>query len=82
MAQKVPAIAGLAPWLAYDTHIAQRVQYIVAMALRTHADASQAELTRVLQQGLRGLGVSLATRQVQRLAEALALLPRAPRRRR
>ncbi|MCW2642008.1 MAG: hypothetical protein JWP76_4314 [Dactylosporangium sp.] len=77
MEQKVPAVSmdrvSLSP---YESHVAQRLQYVVAQVMTSHAGAPEADVARVLAERLRGLGVNPDLREVHQIAESIARMPK------
>jgi hypothetical protein len=64
-------------WSTYDSNVAQRMQYVAAQVISTHAGSPETEVARVLTQRLRGLGVNPNVREIAHLAETIAHLPKA-----
>jgi hypothetical protein len=62
----------------YESHVAQRMQYVVAQVVTTHAGAPEADVARILAERLRGLGVNPNAREVHQIAESIAHLPKQP----
>jgi len=56
--------------------VAQRIQYVVAQVADAYAGLPLNEVTDALARRLRGLGVNVTDRDVQRYAQAIAELPR------
>jgi hypothetical protein len=61
----------------YDRQVAQRVQYVVAQVINSHAGAPEEEVRQILTHRLRGMGVNPNPRETQQIAELIAGLPKA-----
>jgi hypothetical protein len=81
MDQKISPIAldKVSTSSAYDTQVAQRMQYVVAQIINTHAGSPESEVARVLTERLRGMGVNPNVREVASIAETIAKMPQTPR---
>jgi uncharacterized protein YpuA (DUF1002 family) len=78
MTQSIPPVSlDSVSGSAYQSNVAERVRYVVAQVMSTHAGAPEQEVQRVLTERLRGMGVNPSDRQVQQLAEMITRLPRA-----
>jgi uncharacterized protein YpuA (DUF1002 family) len=77
MKDKVPAVSmdriSLSP---HESHVAQRLQYVVAQVMTTHAGAPEADVAHVLAERMRGLGVNPNLREVHQIAESIARMPK------
>jgi hypothetical protein len=62
---------------ANDLRIAQRIQYVVAKVMNTHAGLPETDVLRVLNRRFLGMGISPNVRQTQQLAEIISRLPKA-----
>jgi uncharacterized protein YpuA (DUF1002 family) len=60
----------------HDSQVAQRLQYVVAQVVTSHAGAPEADVARVIAERLRGLGVNPNLREVHQIAESIARMPK------
>ncbi|NJC71017.1 hypothetical protein HC031_15025 [Planosporangium thailandense] len=60
----------------YESQVAQRLQYVVAQVMTTHAGAPQDDVVRVLTERLRGMGINPNPREISQIAESIAQLPK------
>ncbi|MDT4987198.1 MAG: hypothetical protein QOI74_1292 [Micromonosporaceae bacterium] len=61
---------------ANDLRIAQRIQYVVAKVMTTHAGLPELEVLRVLNRQFLGMGIAPDVRRTQELAEIISQLPK------
>ncbi|GII21856.1 hypothetical protein [Planosporangium mesophilum] len=80
MEQKIPAVTldrvSLSP---YQAQVAQRLQYVVAQVVTSHAGSPEQEVAKILTERLRGLGVNPNPREVHQIAESIAKMPQWPK---
>jgi hypothetical protein len=76
----VPVSLDSVTWSSsYTSHVAQRMQFVIAQVVSSHAGSPEADVARELSQRLRGLGVNPNVREITRLAETIARLPKLPK---
>jgi uncharacterized protein YpuA (DUF1002 family) len=60
----------------HDSQVAQRMQYVVAQMMSSHAGAPEADVARILAERLRAFGVNPNLREVHQIAASIARLPK------